>query len=80
MNRISAGGASGINNFVDHQVRLARREAYNPHGMVCLSHVQRTDVRIRIDSDGFDTHALAGADHPERYFAAIGDKDTCKHA
>jgi hypothetical protein len=41
--------------------------------------MRRAGVGVGIDRDRLDAHALGGADHPARDFAAIGDQDLGEH-
>lgn len=50
------------------------------NSFICLSHMQRIGIGIRIDRNGGDAHLLRRLDDPAGNLAAIGDKDFLDHA
>jgi len=79
MNRLGAGDLAGRDDRGEVQVALPRRRRADAHGLVGHADVHRVGVGGRMDGDGPDAHLAAGADHPQRDLAAVGDEDLVEH-
>ena len=79
MHRIGAGDLAGGEQRRDVEIAVARRRRADAHALVGEPHVHGVGVGGRMHGDGLDAELLAGAQHPQRDLAAIGDQDFFKH-
>ena len=79
VDRLRAAGFRGFENDVAAQIAFLRPRTANAPGFVGLTHVLRIRIGIRIHRDRSDTQPAAGANHPARDFAAVGDEDFIEH-
>ena len=75
MHRLAAGVFRRGDELLDVEVGFRRRRGAEQHGGVGIAHMWREPVRFGVD--GHRSHALfmAGADHANRDFTAIGDEN-----
>ena len=76
---VRAGDLAGGEQRRDVEIAVARRRRPDADALVGEPHMHRVFVRGRVDRDGGDPELLAGAQHPERDLAAIGDQDFVEH-
>ena len=79
MHRLGASGLASGNDFVSHQVRLARRGRPEQHGLIGQPHMAGFLVGLGINSDGGNAHLAGGGDHAAGDFAAVGNQDFLEH-
>ena len=79
MHRVGAGDLAGGEQRRDVEIAVARRRRADAHALVGEPHMHRVGVGGRMHRDGRDAELLAGAQHPERDLAAIGDQDFVEH-
>ena len=79
MHRVRAGDLAGGEQRRDVEIAVARRRRADAHALVGEPHMHRVGVGGRMHRDGRDAELLAGAQHPERDLAAIGDQDLVEH-
>src|SRR5690606_29324540 len=58
---------------------VARRRRPDAHALVGEADMHRVGVGGGMDGDRLDSQLLAGAQHPQGDFAAIGDQDLLEH-
>ena len=79
MDRVGAGDLAGRQQLRNVEVALARRRRADADALVGQLDVHGVGVGGGVDRNGCDVQLLAGAQHPERDLAAIGDQDLVKH-
>ena len=72
---VGAGDLAGGQQLRDVEVGLPRRRRADAHALVGKAHVHGVGVGGRMDGDRGDAELLAGAQHPQRDLAAVGDQD-----
>ena len=76
MDGVRAGAARRVEDRIDIQITLGGRGGANPHGGVRRANVRRRSVGIGERRHRFDAQFTAGADDPQRDFAAVCDQET----
>ena len=79
MNRIDIAHFGGAHDAIDLQITFRARRRADADRFVRQLHVERIDIRFRIDREGANAEFLAGANDAERDFAAIRDQNFLKH-
>ena len=79
VDRVGAGAVRRLDDPVDHQVGGGGRWRSDVDRFVGHRHVQRVVVRVAIDGDRRQPHALRGSDDATGDFAAICDEDFAEH-
>ena len=76
------GGARrprGLDDARDVEIALAYGGRPDEHRLVGAAHVGRVAVGLRVDGDGADAEATAGAEDAAGDLAAVGDQDFGEH-
>ena len=79
MNRIHVADLRRAHDAIDLQITLGAGGRADADRFVRQLHVQRIDIRLRVNRERADAEFLAGADDAERDFAAVGDQDFFEH-
>ena len=79
MHGVCAGDLAGREQRWNVEVAVFRRRRADTHAFVGEAHVHRIGVGGRVHSHRRDAEFLAGAKHPERDLAAVGDEDFVEH-
>ena len=79
MDRVGAGDLGGADDRRHAEVAVGAARRPDADVLVGEAHVQRVFVRLGIDRDGLDAELLAGVDHPQGDFSAVGDEDFFEH-
>ena len=79
VNRVHVGDFRRADDMRNIQVAFRAARRPDAHGLIRKTHVQRIAVGLRIDGHCGDVQLLAGADHPQSNFTAIGDKNFAEH-
>jgi hypothetical protein len=75
VDRVGAGLLRGVDDLVDHEVRVARRGATQGERLVGRAHVQGVAVGLGVDGHAGQPRVLARAGHAHRDLTAVGDQD-----
>ena len=75
MDCLRARAPRNIENQITTQIRLRCRRRPQAIGLVCLKHMKRGTVRIRINSNGVNAKLTAASYDAERDFATIGNQN-----
>ena len=78
MHRVRAGDLAGGKKRGNVEIAVARRRGADAHALVGQLDMHGVGVGGRMDGDRRDAELLAGAQDPQRDFAAIGDEDSCR--
>ena len=62
-----------LDDAIDVQIAFAAHCGTNVNRLIGVLNVQGICIRIRKDSDGFDSHFSAGPYDPDGNFAPVGD-------
>ena len=79
MDRVGAGDLGGADDRRHAQVAVGAARRPDADVLVGEADVQRVFVRLGIDGDRLDAEFLAGIDHPQGDFSAIGDQNFFEH-
>ena len=79
MHRVGAGDLAGGEQRRDVEIAVARRRRADADALVGEPHMHGVGVGGRMHGDGRDAELLAGAQHPQRDLAAVGDEDLVEH-
>ena len=79
MDRVGTGDLAGGDDLVDVEIAVAGGRRADAHAFVGEPHMHGVGIGGRVDRDGLDAELLAGAQHPQRDLAAVGDEDLVKH-
>ena len=79
MDRVGARDLAGGHDLVDVQVAFARGRRADADALVGQPYMHGVGIRRGMNRNRRDAEFLAGAKHPERDLAAIGDEDLLKH-
>ncbi len=79
MNRVHVGDFRRANDVRNIQVAFRAARRADADGLVGKPHVQRVAVGLGIDGHGGNAEFLAGANHAQGDFTAIGDENFAKH-
>jgi len=79
MDGVAAGRGRGRNDRGDAQVALRRGRRADPDGAIGDPDVHRVLVGSRVHGHRLDAELVGGADHANRDFASVGDKDPLEH-
>ena len=79
MHRVGAGDLAGGEQRRHVEVAVACGRRADADAFVGEPHVHRVGVGGGMHRDGRDAELLAGAEHPERDFAAVGDENFVEH-
>ena len=79
MHGVGAGDLAGREQRRHVEVAVARGRRADADAFVGEPHMHRVGVGGGMHGDRRDAELLAGAEHPERDFAAIGDEDFVEH-
>ena len=80
MDRIHVAHFSRAHDAIDLQITIGAGGRADADRFVGQLHMERIDVRLRVNRERADAEFLTGADDAERDFAAIGDQDFFEHA
>ena len=80
MDGVGPGDLAGGDDLMDVQIAVARGRRADAHALVGQAHMHGVGVGGGVDRHRLDAELLAGAQHPQRDLAAIGDQDLLKHA
>ena len=72
---VGAGILAGLDDGADRKITFRRRRRADADRFVRLANVERIGVGVGINRDGAYSHPSAGANHPTRDLAPIGDQD-----
>ena len=75
MNGVGARDGGGREDVRDVEVALTRGRGADAHAFVGEAHMHRRLVGGAVHGHRADAHLLAGAMHPQRDFATVGDQD-----
>ena len=79
MHRVGAGDLAGGEQRRNVEIAVARGRRADADALVGEPHMHGVGVGGRMHRDGRDAELLAGAQHPERDLAAVGDQDFVEH-
>jgi hypothetical protein len=79
MHGVGAGDLAGREQRRDVEVAVFRRRRADADAFVGEAHMHRVGVGGRMHGDRRNAELLAGAEHPERDLAAVGDEDFVEH-
>ena len=79
MNRLSASGASRVDDPVDDEIRLCRRRWADLHRLVGEQHECGGAVGIAVHGDCSHAEVAAPAEDPQRDLTTVGDEDFVEH-
>ena len=79
VNGLCASGFGGGNDFVGHQIRLARGGWAQQHGFVGQHHMTSFFVGFGINSNGCNAHFLGCGNDTAGNFTAVGNQNFGKH-
>ena len=79
MHGVGAGDLAGGEQRRDVEVAVLRRRRADADALVGEAHMHGVGVGGRMHGDRRDAELLAGAQHPERDLAAVGDEDFVEH-
>ena len=79
MHRVGAGDLAGGEQPRHVEIALARGRRADAHAFVGEPHMHGVGVGGRMHRHGRDAELLAGAQHPQRDLAAVGDQDLFEH-
>ena len=79
MNRVHVADFGRAHDAVDLQIALGARRRADADRLVRQLHVERIDIRLRVNGERAHAQLLAGADDAQGDFAAIGDQDFLEH-
>ena len=79
MDGVGAGDLAGGKQGGDVEVAVLGRRRADADALVGQPHVHGVGVGGRVHGDGRNAELLAGAQHPERDLAAVGDQDFVEH-
>ncbi len=79
MHGVGAGDLAGGEQRRNVEIAVARGRRADAHAFVGKPHVHRVGVGGRMHRDRRNAELLAGAQHPQRDLAAIGDQDLFEH-
>ena len=79
MHGLGAGLFRHLDHALDVEIAVARPRRAEQDGLIRHRDVHGIGVGGRMDCDGGDAELLAGALHPKRDFAAVGDQDFVEH-
>jgi hypothetical protein len=80
MYRVGATQQRRADDVGDVQVAALARPRAHADGFIGQHRGQRVAVRLRVRQHRQDAQLAAGADHPHRDLATIGDQDLLEHA
>ena len=75
MNGLRSGTLRDFENQIAAQIRLRCRSGPQAIRLICLKHMKRGTVRIRINSNGVNAKLTAASYDAERDFATIGNQN-----
>ena len=75
VNGVGPGAGGGVENLVDHEVRIGGRGAAQGVGLVRHAHMHGVSIGIRVDGHGGDAFVACGADDAYRDFTAVGHQN-----
>jgi hypothetical protein len=76
---VDVGDFRGADDPVGAQVAVGALGSADADGFVCELDVERLDVGLGVDGEGFDAQFAAGADNAQGDFAAVGDQNLLDH-
>ena len=79
MHRVGAGDLAGGEQRRHVEIAVSRGRRADADALVGEPHVHGVGVGGRVHRHGLDAELLAGAQHPERDLAAVGDQDFVEH-
>ena len=79
MHGVGAGDLAGREQRRNVEVAVLRRRRADADALVGEAHMHGVGVGGRVHGDRRDAELLAGAQHPERDLAAVGDEDFVEH-
>ena len=79
VNGLCACGFGCGDDFVSHEVGLARGCWTNQHGFIGQLNMARFFVGFRINGHGLDAHFLGGGDDAAGDFATVGNQNFLEH-
>ena len=79
MHGVGAGDLAGRQNGRDVEIAVLGRRRADAHALVGEAHMHGVGVGGGMHRHGRDAEFLAGAQHPQRDLAAIGDQDFIEH-
>ena len=79
MDGVDVGDFRGADDVRDVQIAFGAARRADADGFVGKPHVQRVAVGFGIDGDGGNAQFLAGANHPQGDFAAVGNQNFAEH-
>ena len=78
MNGIDVFVRCGLNDVIHIQIAFAAQSGANVNRLIGVFDVQGICIRVRKDSDGFDSHFPAGPHDPDGNFSPVGDQNFLK--
>ncbi len=79
VDRLRAGDQRGGKDRGLVQIAVPRGGRSDAHAFIGQAHMHRVGIGGGMHGDGGDAEVPAGAEYPERDFAAIGDQDFFEH-
>src|SRR5215469_1022311 len=79
MNRIHVGDFGSTDNRRNIEVALRKLRGPHANGFICEAHWQGVAIRLAVDRNRPDPKLFAGANHPQRNFASIGNENLLEH-
>ena len=79
MNGLGAGLLGCSDDFVNHQIGLARRRGAQQHGLVGQLNMPCFFVGFGIHRHGFDAHFAGGGNHTASNLATVSNQNFGKH-
>ncbi len=79
MHRVGAGDFAGRQDSGYVEIAIFGGRRANADALVGKAHMHGVGIGGGMHRDGFDAQLLAGAQDPERDFAAVGDEDFIEH-
>ena len=80
MDGFDVGDFSGANDCRNVEVTLGRARRTNANGLIGKADWKRIAVGLTVDCDSLDAQLLAGANHAQCNFPAIGNQDLLEHS
>ena len=79
MNGLGPRLPAGRDDLLDHQIGFGGGRRPDQDSLVGHLHMQGIPVRVRIDGDRLDAHALGGLDDPAGDLATVGNQNLVEH-
>ncbi len=79
MHRIGVGASYRVNDVLSAKVAVSSSVRTYPKRLVCLLHMERCLIAIRINSGARNPQALGCAHDPARDLSAVRDQQFVKH-